>query len=108
MLEFSVRILSGCALARTRFMRAGRLCDRSVPDSFLDTVLRRKLGLPITLSVLYAVVCRELRVPVELVGMVRTTFRKCVSSHCCLRCEAAMDRHVTVGARHFIHASFVC
>ena len=43
--------------------------------SYLDIVLKRKLGLPISLSVLYAVVCRELRVPVELVGMVRCSGR---------------------------------
>lgn len=36
----------------------------------MDEVLRRRLGLPISLSVLYAVVCRDLQVPVEMIGMV--------------------------------------
>lgn len=38
--------------------------------SYLDEVVSRKLGLPITLSVLYAVVCREVNIPIDMIGMV--------------------------------------
>ena len=38
--------------------------------SYMDEVLSRRLGLPITLSVLYAVVCRSVDIPIEMIGMV--------------------------------------
>ena len=36
----------------------------------MDELLARRLGLPISLSVLYALVCREVQIPIEMIGMV--------------------------------------
>ena len=38
--------------------------------SYMDELLVRRLGLPISLSVLYALVCREVQIPIEMIGMV--------------------------------------
>lgn len=39
----------------------------------MNEVLTRKLGLPISLSVLYALVCREVKISIDMIGMVCPT-----------------------------------
>lgn len=50
----------------------------------MDELLVRRLGLPISLSVLYALVCREVQIPIEMIGMVS---RCSAGLHCSLRVQ---------------------